>query len=198
MPSHMMYGGFPGYRLASHNSGLDFSSSHSSTISVSKASKTPVSPPPSPRNPNRRRVSFDEKAQVYSTIHNSEYSEEERTNTWLTPSDLEAIKSERQLCLRKMEMYSSPVDDDQHYFRGLEARTKEGYKRKRFNIADATMTVMEEQSDPADLGSSHPSVISKAYIAATRHCVEEARQRGQFDERAALFKSGVDSLINYI
>lgn len=195
----MMFDTFPGYSLSSNSGGLDLSSSHSSTITVSKAQKkAPISPPPSPRKHDRRRVSFDEKVRVFATIHNSHYSEEERAKTWLTPSDLQSIKSERQMCLRRMDKLSSPVDDGQYYFRGLEGRTTEGYKRKRFNIADACMTVMEEQSDQADFGSSCAEAISRAYIASNRRCVEEARQRGLYDERAALFTTGGLSLTNYI
>ena len=97
-----------------------------------------------------------------------------------------------------MEKSNSRVDDDQHYFRGLEGRTKEGYKRKRFDIADACMTVMEEQSDQSDFGTSCPEVISRAYMATTTSCTEDARVRGLFDEKALFSKDGALSLTNYI
>ena len=97
---------------------------------------------------------------------------------------MEEFKSERRVCLRLMDQ-NPQVDNDAHYFRGLEGKAKEGYKRKRFNMVDACMTVMEEQSDQADMGTNDPEAIARAYIASNMTCVEEARQRGIFDQSAA-------------
>lgn len=84
-----------------------------------------------------------------------------------------------------MEYQTPRVDNEEYYFRGLEAKTKEGFKRKRFNMVDACMTVMEEQSDQSDMGTSDPNAIARAYIASNLVCVDEARQRGIFDEQQA-------------
>ena len=78
------------------------------------------------------------------------------------------------------------VDDAQHYFRGLEGKTLEGFKRKRFNFVDACMTVLDEQSDQQEFGKSDPDAIARAYAATTGSCVETARQRGIFDAAAAI------------
>ena len=101
------------------------------------------------------------------------------------------MKQERKACLRIMERSNPLVDDEEHYFRGLEGKTQEGFKRKRFNFVDACMTVLDEQSDQMDYGKSDPDAIARAYSATTVSSVEYARQRGIFDEAAAVSSSPI-------
>ena len=165
------------------------SSSQNSTISVVGITKPLSVSVSSPDTERRNRVQFAPNVQVYSTIHHSEYSPEERSNTWINAADVEAMKQERKACLRIMEKTNPMVDDEQHYFRGLEGKTQEGFKRKRFNFVDACMTVLDEQSDQLDYGKPDPDAIARAYAATTVSCVETARQRGIFDAAAAVSSS---------
>lgn len=147
-----------------------------------------------PQSEGRKRVTFEPHIQTYSTIHHSEYTPEERQKTWISDADMEVMKSERKACLRIMEKFNPVVDDHAFYFRGLEAKTQEGFKRKRFNFVDACMAVLDEQSDQCDSGTTDPDAIAKAYMASSQSSVERARQRGIFDQAAASADSDAVSL----
>jgi len=159
-------------------------SSHNSTIS---ATETRIKPPLS-STPNRkvRRVSFLPHVHVYSTIHRSHYNEEEKQRTWLSPDDMLEMKADRHQCLKKMSKINEQVDDGVHYFRGLECKTWEGNKRRRYFIADACLAVLEEQADQVDVGLQDPEAIARVYKSCSMQCVDAARQRGLFDEWAAI------------
>ncbi len=162
---------------------LETSSSQHSTFSAGcRVKPKPISPV---QTEEQRSVTFEPHIQVYSTIHHSEYSPEERAKSWLNEADLDELKSERKACLRIMERFNAVVDDDLYYFRGLESKTMEGFKRKRFNFVDACMAVLDEQSDQSDCGITDQNAIAKAYAASCQSSVERARQRGIFDEAAA-------------
>lgn len=103
----------------------------------------------------------------------------------MTHEELIRIRDERRTVIRMMETVDKKIDNDSFYYRGLEAKTMEGCQRKRFNIADAALTVMEEQSHQENLEIHDPMAISRAYIATSSHCAEDARQRGANDERIA-------------
>jgi hypothetical protein len=96
------------------------------------------------------------------------------------------MKAERSDTLRIMERVNREVDDGIHYFRGLESKTVDGYKRRRFVIVDACIAVMDEQSDQVDCGFPDPEAISRIYRDYTTECAEAARRRGLFDEIAAI------------
>jgi len=96
------------------------------------------------------------------------------------------MKVERNNCLRILHKVCEHIDDDIHYFRGLENKTLDGYKRRRFLIADACMAVMDEQAAQMDCCLHNPDAIAHAYIACTAGCADAARQRGKYDELAAI------------
>lgn len=166
----------------------DVSSSQSSTFTANSSKKTSLTPPSSSSSPchGGHRVSFAPQTQIIMALHMNDYSEEERRNTWLNAQDLEIIKCDRKSCLRIMQKTNPLVNDDEYYYRGLESKTREGLKRKRFNVADAHMTVMEEQSSQEDTGITDPEELAKAYIACSYTCADQARQRGVQDELEAL------------
>jgi hypothetical protein len=85
-----------------------------------------------------------------------------------------------------MERGNPFVNDGQHYFRGLEAKTREGSRRKQFNSIDASIAVLDEQSQQDQNGSSDLEAISNVYIGCSSHCLEHAVERGAVDQRAAL------------
>ena len=160
------------------------SSSQHSTISVDPTRKVPLTS--SPDRERVRKVTFLPHVHIYATIHRSHYSEEETRNTWTTSDEVRAMKAERNACLRILHKVCEKVDDDIHYFRGLENKTLDGYKRRRFLIADACMAVMDEQAAQLDCCLYHPDGIAQAYIACTAGCAEAALLRGKYDELAAI------------
>ena len=172
------------------------SSSQHSTISVDPTRKGPLTCSSSSpeRRERARKVTFRSHVHIYATIHRSHYSEEEMRNTWATSEDLRTMKVERNNCLRILHKVCENIDDDTHYFRGLENKTLDGYKRRRFLIADACMAVMDEQAAQMDLCLHNPDAIAQAYMACTAGCVDAARQRGQYDELAAVSASSTPTL----
>ena len=123
---------------------------------------------------------------MHAAIHRSHYSEEEKRSTWFTHDEMRKMKAERSDSLRIMERVNSEVDDGIHYFRGLESKTVDGYKRRRFVIVDACIAVMDEQANQEDCGLHDPDLISRIYMDYTRQCADAARCRGLRDEIAAI------------
>lgn len=158
------------------------SSSQHSTISVEPRKPATLSL----KSSTCRSVTFSSQVRVYATIHRSHYSPAEKKSTWLTRTEMNDMKAERKDCIRVMEKVNEQVDNVHHYFRGLEAKTVSGYKRRRFVIVDACMAVMDEQSEQADIGLQDPEGISRAYRSCSVASVEQARTRGIFDEISAL------------
>jgi hypothetical protein len=100
---------------------------------------------------------------------------------------MEEMKVERNKCLQLMGNGSHQVDDDIHYFRGLENKTVDGHKRRRFVIVVASLAVMDEQSDQQNGLLVHdPEAISRVYKSCSKECADAARLRGILDELAAI------------
>ena len=157
----------------------DVSSSHSSFTAVA-SSKSPISPEKS------RTVSFVISVQVFDHIHRNEYSAEEKKSCRFVQENYNEMRAERNITVKLMERGQPMVNDGQQYYRGLESKTREGSRRKQFNAVDASMTVLDEQSQQAQLGVRDPEAISKLCIACTAHCVAKAQERGLTDQSAAL------------
>lgn len=86
-----------------------------------------------------------------------------------------------------MEKENSKIDDGNvHCFRGLETKTRDGSRRKQFNVVDAVMAVLDEQGMQDEHGVSDPERISDVYVSCNSHCLEAAMQRGLSDEKAAI------------
>lgn len=165
-----------------HSQDLLTSSSQHSTVSA----KPRKSQTPSIEGDRVRRVTFLPDVQTFSTIHRSHYSEPEKDNTWITRSEMDEMKVERNKCMQLMGNCSYQVDDDIHYFRGLENKTVDGHKRRRFVIVVACLAVMDEQSDQQYCAVHDPDAISRVYKSCSKECADAARQRGIFDELAAI------------
>mmetsp|Transcript_19217 Transcript_19217/g.41766 ORF Transcript_19217/g.41766 Transcript_19217/m.41766 type:complete len:221 (-) Transcript_19217:148-810(-) len=142
-----------------------------------------------------RRVSFQTTAKVYTIEAVDDYSEEERIATWLTQDEMKQMKQERKVTVKIMEKLNCLIDDEQHYYRGLEFKTKEGFRRKQWNIIEAAMVVFDEQIDVIqhsqnDGRSSHCSAevdegISEAYKSCTMGPLAAAIERARHDRKAA-------------
>ena len=129
----------------------------------------------------KRVVTFAKKVTVKTTIARRNYTHVERNETWFTAEEMSAMKSARRATVKIMERGDPFVNDGQNYYRGLEAKTREGCRRKQFNQVDAMMAVLDEQESCSD-----PERISCVYKESTFHCQVQARERGLKDEQAAL------------
>ena len=131
-------------------------------------------------------MSFDSNVHIFEHIHRNDYSGEEQRSCFLAPNDYTEMRAERKITLKLMEGGQPTVNDGKKYYRGLEAKTREGFRRKQFHMVDAAMTVLDEQSLQAQNEICDTRVISKLYISCTAHCVRAAQERGLIDQQAAL------------
>jgi hypothetical protein len=123
---------------------------------------------------------------IWDHIHFRDFSAEEKAASWMTQEAYNVSRAERKRTVKIMERGNPFVNDGQHYFRGLEAKTREGSRRKQFNSIDASIAVLDEQSQQDQTGSSDLEAISIVYIGCSSHCLEHAVERGAVDQRAAL------------
>lgn len=180
---------------------VDTSSSSHSTFEVNESFRkgplqrsqgTPSTARPSDKI---RRVSFQTTAKIYTIESVDDYSEEERTAAWLTQNEMKEMKQERKATVKIMEKLNCLIDDEQHYFRGLEFKTREGFRRKQWNIIEAAMVVFDEQIDviqhSQNNGTSSPcseevdEAISEAYKSCTMGSLAAATERARHDRKAA-------------
>ena len=100
------------------------------------------------------------------------------------------MKVERKSTIKLMEQGDDggdlQINDGQSYYRGLETKTREGQRRKQFNVVDASMSVFEEQMQQENDGVNNQERIAQLYIESSKHCLTAAYERGMIDQKAAL------------
>lgn len=149
-------------------------------ITVTTTSKGPISSPK-----ENRTVSFALYAQVRNHFRRSDYTTEEKNSCWFSQSEFDEMRKERHATVSIMGRGQPMVNDGQHYYRGLEGKTREGYRRKQFNIVDARMAVLDEQTQQNQTDFSDFEAIAKAYRSCTAHCLAAAQNQGLVDQRLA-------------
>ena len=134
------------------------------------------------RRRRRKVVSFQGTAQVRMIHGMDDYTEEEKAAVWFTPYERQEMKKERRDTVKIMERVNYYVDDEQHYFRGLEFKTREGFRRKQWNIMESAMVVFDEQMTYARIDPTE--AISKAYMINSIGSRVAATERAHHDRRA--------------
>jgi hypothetical protein len=134
------------------------------------------------RRRRRKVVSFQGTAQVRMIHGMDDYAEEEKAAVWFTPYERQEMKKERRDTVKIMERVNYYVDDEQHYFRGLEFKTRDGFRRKQWNIMESAMVVFDEQMTDARINPTE--AISKAYIISSIGSRVAATERAHHDRRA--------------
>jgi len=111
-----------------------------------------------------------------------ELTEEDITSLWYTNDEYQLFKRSQQFIVKMMEKnIKSLEDDDELCPRGLEAKTKMGYKRRKEAIEEGWDAVLVEQ----DKKCTNPLRIANVYGKATAPCSIEAFLRGKRDEKYA-------------
>jgi hypothetical protein len=162
------------------------SSSHS-TVSANATVRKPLSPAAN------RTVTFSEEVCIRRTINNEDYTREEKLATWSTVQEVDEMKAERRSTIKIMERRNPSVDGGQHCFRGLEFRTREGWRRRQFNQVDAATAIMDEQEAQLQSEINDPEKLAHVYIICSSHCQDNAHERALNDQRAALESVSVAS-----
>lgn len=147
----------------------------------------------------KRRVSFGPSDEFRSIEGVDEYSDEEKIAVWFTEEEIEEMRKQRRATIKLMESANKFIDDEEHYFRGLESKTREGYRRKQWNIIEAAMVVFDEQINmqqqshnnngkdaPYNLSLDKVSkALSEAYRTSTSGARDAAIKRATHDRIAA-------------
>jgi hypothetical protein len=158
-------------------------SSSDSTFAVE-----PMKKPLSEQIRSKHKVSFYNSVHVQFIESVDQYSDEEKASSWYTRQDFENMKKDRRATVKVMEDGNVKVDDGQHYFRGVENKTRKGSQCKQWNMVEAAMVVFDEQqmNHTYHRKEDATQAIANAYRSVVAHTREAAAERGLHDQRAAL------------
>lgn len=157
-------------------------SCHSTFTALTSRSNGPIPPPASVT----RTVAFSNSVFVWDHIGREEYSAEEKRSCWISAEKFGNMRVERNNTLRIMHHAKPWIDDGEHYFRGLERKTRKGSFQRHYDVYNAQITVFDEQIEQAELQVSNPEAVARLYIGSTTRSAAKARQRGLIDQSAAL------------
>ena len=138
-----------------------------------------------------KKVRFSHSVQVREILHCSNFTEEERTNSWYTKCDIAQRKREEKQTLDFLKSGAYQGDCDQHCVRGLECRTRKGALARRQSKEAARLAVLKEQDMQNYEFQNNPEAIAKACIAATKYSVMAAYAIAAFDQLYASHISDV-------
>jgi hypothetical protein len=114
-------------------------------------------------------------------VHEFDRADEDlRHDIWYTPDEYDIIKARNSL-LVKMARAGSFSESDEHTFRGLEHKLREGHRQRRANKFSALNAVLEEQDRQCAVGRVDSHGIASAYVRATRGARERAFHYGLRD-----------------
>jgi len=136
------------------------------------------------KNDPPKMVSFDTDASLAVTLHHTEYTKEERANTWYSKADLVRIKRKRLPTLKLLRASKIEKDTKEHCIRGLECYIPARAVRKASNRIIAWGEVFHEQRLQSSKNAKDDEAIALAYQAKSITCQESARQVGILDEVA--------------
>jgi hypothetical protein len=145
----------------------------------------------------RRRHSVDFLLE-HKEIEFEMLDELERPVYWYTQEEYDYIRSINSTIVR-MKKYGSFEESEDHTFRGLEHKLKEGFTIRRENKFNALNAVLEEQDRQYSRGQNKPEIIAEAYKMVSARAKDHAVVNGikdfessfGFEEsRAAMFHSG--------
>jgi hypothetical protein len=129
------------------------------------------------------------------------YTEEEQEEVWYNRDEYDIIKARNALIVQMMKG-GTFEESEEHTFRGLEHKLKEGYKKRRANKFNALNAVLEEQDSQYAKGRTDPDSIAEAYRLVSLDAKEKAFLLGSrdaedsycFDEASLSFSSSSSPL----
>ena len=134
-----------------------------------------------------KKVRFFPSVQVRRILHRSNFTAEERTNTWYTKCDIAQRRREEKQTLELLKSGAYQGDCDQHCVRGLESRIRKDALARRQIKEAARLVVLKLQHMQNYEFQNNPEAIAMAYIAVTRHSVMAAYDMAVLDQ---LYVSG--------
>lgn len=110
----------------------------------------------------KKRVSFHNRVRVFLVMNVEDYSDCEKSATWLQASDDMRIKLEILFTLAEMRR-GADIDEDSISRRGIEFRTYEGPELRARSKASGLQAVLQEQEYQRNLCFDDPDLIARKY-----------------------------------
>jgi len=142
-----------------------------------------AAPAPSRRTITRRRsVDFSGENKV---IEFEKPEEEERENIWYSRDEYDIIKARNSLIVKMMKK-GNFTENEEHSFRGLEHKLRDGFKQRRDNKFAALNSVLEEQDRQYARGLKDDSNIAQKYEEVVINAKQSAFYLGMKDHEQSL------------
>jgi hypothetical protein len=124
----------------------------------------------------RRSVEFLDQAD-FQVLEFEMYEDHEREIVWYSRDEYDIIKARNSLIIKMMKV-GDFEESEEHSFRGLEHKLKEGFKKRRAHKFNALNAVLEEQDKQYNRSTTDQEIIAEAYrevsIAAKETAFENA------------------------
>lgn len=132
----------------------------------------------------RKTVTFDEIVQVNDSLHLTDMTSKEISNSWYTNLEYGAFKQLIEEEVRHIVSGTTSLLGPDHFtHRGLESQTPGGNKQRNESKSDSIKAVLDEQQkQKLVLGRTHPNTLRDIYLGHSSKCVMEARLLGKGDE----------------
>lgn len=101
---------------------------------------------------------------------------------WYSKDDYDMIKS-RNAFIVSMVKQGTFKESENHTFRGLEYKLREGYKQRKWNKITSIFAVLNEQEKQLSQNTRNPESIADIYRDATESARESARIYGIKDSK---------------
>lgn len=137
----------------------------------------------------RRSVDFLDESN-FEVLEFDMYEVHERDSVWYTRDEYDIIKARNSLIIKMMKT-GTFEESDEHSFRGLEHKLKEGFKKRRTHKFSALNAVLEEQDKQYNKSTSDQEIIAKAYREVTLAAKEDAFENACRDAENSLCYTGV-------
>jgi hypothetical protein len=153
----------------------------SSSFSVRDAKK-PQNTGTKPKMRRRHSVDF---VGGHKVLEIDKPEEEIKQDIWYNREEYDIIKARNSLIVKMMKT-GSFRESDEHTFRGLEHKLKDGFKQRRSNKFAALNAVLEEQDRQMSRSTSNPDVIAEAYRRVSLNARETAFAIGLRDTEESM------------
>lgn len=137
-----------------------------------------------PKQKLRRRHSVDF-ISGHQVLEIDKPDEDNKQTIWYNREEYDIIKARNSLIVKMMKT-GSFRESDEHTFRGLEHKLKDGFKQRRSNKFAALNAVLEEQDRQMSRSLTNPDVIAEAYRRVSLNARETAFATGLRDTEESL------------
>jgi hypothetical protein len=138
------------------------------------------------------------KNRTLEITHVNDLSDEEYDAIWYAPEDYTKIKKNIIAMVKVLVNGKKVAETDKQSARGLEYRTPEGAQQRQVNKITAIAALLDEQDRQLDYnGRTNDVALAAAYIAASKHCQDEAHALALTDVEPA-FEHCADATVPII